>query len=42
MYNDLREKLEICLVKIQHSFNNMKDWAMEEYETLRREATSSG
>jgi len=41
MYNDLREKLENCLVKIQYSFNSMRDWAMEEFEYLKRESAGS-
>jgi hypothetical protein len=40
--NDLREKLESCLLKIQNSFNNMRDWAMEEYDILKREAVNNG
>ena len=42
MYNDLREKLENSLMKMQTSFNSMKDWAMEEYENLKKEAITTG
>jgi hypothetical protein len=36
MSNDLREKLENSLFKVQNSFNNIKDWAIEEYEILKK------
>ena len=42
MANDLRERLENSLFKIQNSFNSMREWAMEEYEIVKKEAISSG